>query len=492
MKSLQINFEKHIICRVCVLVLISALLATGCSIKDKLQNFSFAHAIIDVASDSAAKNTHTPFEHLSPELASFYQPVIRPNGVITQGPLDSTFNGSGMSMLSFGETISNAKAHAVAIQADGKIVAVGNAYSVKSDKNGNVLVALARYSNDGRLDSTFGKGGMVTTRIDTHLLMIASAAAIQTDGKIVVGGGAISNISKSFEFILLRYNIDGSLDTSFGAGGIASKSVVDLVGIKSIAIQADSKIIVLGNESTKSGAAFTLLRFNKEGGIDSTFGEGGKVNTQFSRTNDSASAVAIQADGKIVAVGASIRIRGRVAIEYDFSLARYNANGSLDTNFGVGGRMTTDAGGSEMANVVAIQADGKIVVAGTAGEQPLAGKKNLPQGGIGLVRYNPNGSIDQTFAKGGMVKRLRIDSIKLKPWPFNRTVTSLLLPAIIFLLYVTLPMVILTQALVWAVSPACKREELLILDLRLLSRQMAKLFLWEAAVIDTNILLRKP
>lgn len=370
------------------------------TVKDQYQNllnalipgYGLSTAIDRVdAINAAATSSPSP---TGPIVTGYNQPVIRPNGVESEGALDPTFKACTVARSSVNVV---EVANAVAIQADGKIVAAGYTSSREGER-GNKLFALARYDPDGRLDATFGVNGKVTTRIDRD--NIANAVAIQADGKIVAGGGSFSIVRKSFDFTLVRYNINGSLDASFGEGGIATKSIttISMVGIDGIVLQTDGKIVAVGTETTPGKfGTFTLLRFNPDGTLDPTFGTNGKVSTNISATNDIANAVAVQADGKIVAVGSSVMsIRRGV----DFSVVRYNTDGSLDRTFGAGGKVATDTGGQEGANAVTIQADGKIVVVGDVSEVLL--EKNVAR--IGVMRYNTNGSVDSTFAGGGMVK----------------------------------------------------------------------------------------
>jgi uncharacterized delta-60 repeat protein len=177
----------------------------------------------------------------------------------------------------------------------------------------------------------------------------------------------------------------GDLDPSFGSGGLAT---ADFGGRGdfglAVALQPDGKIVSVGNSSTSSpfSLAFALSRHNPDGTLDPTFGNGGTVLTSFGTANSAGSDVAIQPDGRIVAVGFA---------GGDFGVARYLPDGALDTGFGTGGLVTTDFGGFDQANGVALQPDGKIVVVG-----PL-------QGAVGVARYNPNGSLDTAFGTSGKV-----------------------------------------------------------------------------------------
>ena len=238
---------------------------------------------------------------------------------------------------------------------------------------------------DGDLDGTFGIGGKVTT--DFGGGDAAWGVAVQADGKIVAAGNTFS------QFALARYNADGSLDASFGTGG---KVTTDFGGAFdtafAVAIQADGKIVAAGWASGGSFPVsdFALARYNADGSLDASFGSGGKVTTDIAGSGDQASDVAIQPDGRIVAAGTS---DGR------FALARYNPDGSLDGSFGTGGKVTTPVGQSTFGSALLIQVDGKIVAAGTS-------FMFLPTGVLAdfaLARYHPDGSPDASFGTGGTV-----------------------------------------------------------------------------------------
>ena len=280
----------------------------------------------------------------------------------TDGSLDTSFHGDGRVLTPFG---GNAQVAAIAVQSDGKIVAAGSMATFDS------LFALVRYNVDGSLDLTFGSGGKVTT--DFGGFDAATGVAVQADGKIVaVGGGGSSN-----DFLLARYNVDGSLDASFGTGGKVVTDFGGFDGAEAVAIQPDSKIVAVGRGGVLT--RFALARYNTNGSLDTGFSGDGKVTTLFFGENiESAAAVAIQDSGKIVVVG-------RVFQTFDpsFALARYRANGDLDPTFGSGGKVTTDFGNPADVGVlcpsgrkdcseddgqaIAIQSDGKIVAVGGAG-----------------------------------------------------------------------------------------------------------------------------
>jgi uncharacterized delta-60 repeat protein len=297
--------------------------------------------------------------------------------VLAVGDLDTTFGTGGKVTTQIGNT--GSEALALALQADGKFVAAGY-----STNGANVDFALARYNSNGSLDTAFGNGGKVTTDIG-NADNTSLALAIQQDGKLVAAGSSFNGTDD--DFALVRYNSNGSLDDTFGTGGIVTTNLNNSSEtIDAVAIQSDGKIIVAGYRLNGSFFDFALARYNSNGSLDDTFGTGGKVTTDFSGFDDLARAVAIQTDGKIVAAGEA---------DTDFAVARYNSNGSLDTTFDGDGRVRTSISLFDSAYDVAVQADGKIVAAGETG----SGNNS----DFALVRYESGGALDSTFDSDGIV-----------------------------------------------------------------------------------------
>jgi uncharacterized delta-60 repeat protein len=268
------------------------------------------------------------------------------------GSLDTSFSGDGKQAI--GSDFDAATD--VAIQADGRIVAVGTCCGM----HGGNQFLIARFRANGSLDPTFTGDGTQTTRFPgngSDAVDVALGVAVQANGKIVAVGyaGPNSLTSTDFDrdFAVARYNPTGSLDTSFSGDGMQTTDFSEVDQADDVAIQGDGKIVVVGCCT----GHFTLVRYNPNGSLDPSFSGDGKRATDF---NGSANAVAIQADGKIVAAGDA----GGGATGGDFALARYNPNGSLDTGFSGDGKRRTDFGGTEQANAVAIQADDRIVAAG--------------------------------------------------------------------------------------------------------------------------------
>ncbi len=300
------------------------------------------------------------------------------------GDLDLTFGNGGKVVTPIGSD--NDYSFGAAIQSDGKIVLAGESF------NGtNRDFALARYNTDGSLDTSFGSGGKAVTPIGSSDES-AGDLVIQSDGKIIVAGYSY-NANSLIDFALVRYNTDGSLDTSFGIGGkvVTPFGSVgsDLVIAHAIAIQSDGKIVAAGRSFGEFNK-FALARYNTNGSLDTSFGTGGKLTTQISgNSNDEAYAVAILSDGKIVAVGRSFN-----GANYDFAIVKYNTNGSLDTNFGTGGKVTTNINNNDNALAVSIQSDNKIVVGGHS-----IGSNE--EGDFTITRYKTDGSLDTSFGSGG-------------------------------------------------------------------------------------------
>ncbi|HLQ44680.1 MAG TPA: delta-60 repeat domain-containing protein, partial [Planctomycetaceae bacterium] len=271
----------------------------------------------------------------------------------------------------------------MAVQSDGKIVVAGRA-TIGSTFD----FALARYNADGSLDTSFGTGGKVTTAIGTSTDE-AYAVALQSDGKIVVGGRA--TIGSNFDFALARYNTDGTLDTSFGTSGKVTTAISSSHDeIYALAIQPDGAIVAAGRAKTNSYYDFALARYTASGVLDTSFDTDGKLTTAIGTRSDEAYGVALQADGKIVAAGRAY-MSG-----YDFAAVRYNSDGSLDTSFDTDGKVTTKFVTSvDEAYAVAIQADSKIVLAGRV--------QNGSYYDVALARYNTNGSLDTSFDTDGKV-----------------------------------------------------------------------------------------
>jgi uncharacterized delta-60 repeat protein len=273
--------------------------------------------------------------------------------------------------------------------ADLAIQTDGKVVTVGNSTNGDF--SLLRYDSDGNPDPFFGNAGKVTTDFNGGL---ATGVVLQTDGKIIVVGRA-NGINATADFGLMRYDAFGNPDPTFGNGGkVTTDFSGDFDAASAVIVQNDGKVIVVGRATSVGGtkADFGIVRYDKFGNPDPNFGNGGKVITDFSGNDDSASAVALQSDGKLVVAG-SATLNSR-----DFAVARYDNLGNPDMSFGSGGKVTTDfLGGIDRGSDVAIQNDGKIVVAGVANDANGVGD-------FGVVRYDIFGGPDVFFGNGGKVR----------------------------------------------------------------------------------------
>lgn len=287
------------------------------------------------------------------------------------GSLDNTFGATGWIKTTdrfFG---------GLALQSDGKIL-IGNQ---------TFGTTVTRYNSNGTLDATFGTGGRASGPSAG-----ARDLAVQPDGKIVLGGATGDQ-----DFAVVRFNANGTVDTQFGIAGRVTTNVVGFDFVTGVTVQSDGKIVAsgVGSGPTLASSNFATVRYNSNGSLDSSFGMNGIVVTDFFNSFDMPNDVAIQNDGRIVVVG----VAGRSAVDAsqdDFAIVRYNSNGTPDSTFGNTGKVTSDfsAGSSDNARGVAPQPDGKIVVAGGS----FFGSWDFL-----VARYNANGTLDSSFGDGGRV-----------------------------------------------------------------------------------------
>lgn len=346
------------------------------------------------------------------------------------GSLDTTFGAGGIVTTPFYDDYIDytnfQQAAAIVIQPDGKILCAGTAMHISNPNYNRYDFALARYNPDGSLDTTFGTGGLVVTDIFTARADVATALALQPDGKIVASGfsGAYNPPQVASDFVVVRYNPNGSLDTTFGTGG---KVVTDFANdsdfATSLVIQPDGQLVVGGFAYGRTQNAvsfdFALARYNPNGNLDPSFGTAGKVLMDLSNTvtnspgDDLMFSMVRQPDGKLLCAGSGEP--NRRANGSDFLIARFNPSGSLDSTFGGGGKVRTDFNGTiDEGFSIALQPNGKFVVAGVANGQAqitlapyltISATANNTQSptlsDFAIARYNPDGSLDRSFGTGG-------------------------------------------------------------------------------------------
>lgn len=302
----------------------------------------------------------------------------------TNGSLDSSFSGDGKQTTDMGELD---QAEDVAVQSDGKIVVVGS-----SCKLGPCNFALARYNTGGALDSTFNGTGKKVLDDGTGDNGSLGGIGIMSDGRIVAAGYVV-NANGDYDFAVYRFNSNGGLDSSFNGTGKVKFGFGAGKYDRPYDLRLQSgKVVVLGQTCPYrwGGCDFAVARLTSSGALDSTFSGDGKQTTDFG-ANDGALGVALQSDGKIVAVGGKTTASNT---SY-FALARYKDNGTLDATFNGTGKRLVSVGTFAYAWDVLVQGNGKIVVAGLG--------FNGSNKDFALVRLNPGGSLDTTFSGDGKV-----------------------------------------------------------------------------------------
>jgi uncharacterized delta-60 repeat protein len=317
---------------------------------------------------------------------------------LAPGHLDPTFGTDGVVTEQFGTgTKAETDLPAVAVQSDGKVVTAGDVY------DGTATVFVARFNKDGSLDQSFANNGKLVTQFGAagEGGSEALSAVVQADGKIIVGGWAADPAANA-DLLLLRLNPDGSLDPTFGIGGVvraalgSGPSGEQDAEARELALQPDGKIVVGGDASNSSGHGELLVaRFNRDGSLDPAFASGG---WGLSSAAALATAIALQSDGKVVASGYHYATGGSEVL-----LTRFNADGSIDSSFASAGTLATQLGVGCSAcaspqseiNALAVQPDGKILGAGFADD--AENRDSL------VIRLNGDGSFDPAFGTGGEV-----------------------------------------------------------------------------------------
>lgn len=260
------------------------------------------------------------------------------------GSPDPTFSDDGKATVSHSSL--SVAASDVLILPNGKILCAGNAWN-----NTENFFLLARFNADGTPDNTFDTDGILTTKVGISYQGVGSLA-MQPDGKIVVGGYA--NFTGYDDFVLLRYNANSTLDLPFGGGdGIVNTPMGEsYAGIEKVLIQPDGKIVAAGNAVVNGFEDFALARYNSNGTLDNSFSGDGIAMLHFTDNTDYANAAALQPDGKIVLAGEAYNMGAAVA--------RFNANGTLDNTFSGDGLTTQPA--IDGARSIIIQPDGKFLL----------------------------------------------------------------------------------------------------------------------------------
>jgi uncharacterized delta-60 repeat protein len=315
---------------------------------------------------------------------------------LSPGDLDPTFSGDGKQTIKIGDgglSVDLDAASGVAVQPDGKIVLAGTEFLL-----GAKLFGVVRLNTDGAPDLSFSGDG--NAEVDVGVDEVARSMTLQPDGKIIVVG----YVNSGDAFVILRLNANGTRDSDFGTNGMGVVEVDFDVGggnkideASSVVVQPDGKIVVVGYADVGAGNFdFAAVRLTPDGDLDPSFGPGGKRLSAFDlggNKSDLATSVALQADGKIVLAGNAQGPNG----DSDFAVARLNTNGTLDASFGTGGKYTLalDQSGSSKQDTVAdveIRANGAIVLGGRAAGNSVPFTV--------IAQINPNGSRNLLFSPG--------------------------------------------------------------------------------------------
>ena len=299
------------------------------------------------------------------------------------GALDPTFGGgTGKVVLLMFDNLwgGDEGAHAMALDEAGRIVLAG--WAEPPNGGSGTAIGVARLLPSGERDVSFGGEGMVRTVVAGagSAWVMAHAVAVAPGGKVVVAGGAGDGGSA---FVVARYNDNGTLDATFDGDGVALTPFVpgDVTSARSVAVDAAGRITA-GGTTGGGGGDFALARYNPNGTLDPTFGAGGRVTTDVAGFGDTLSSLVLLPDGSVVATGtAATEGTGAGRTPWDIAVVRYTPTGALDARFGGDGKVTTDFhGGADTGGAVAVDPEGRVVVAGTA---VVPGRSS----DLALVRY---------------------------------------------------------------------------------------------------------
>lgn len=361
--------------------------------------------------DPVRQNTGVPFETVRGSSALGEQ-WRRPAAL----RIDSTFGSGGAVFGDFMNIATPIQARAVVAGPDGHVVVAGSIGDEQAPEGRNI--GLIRFDKDGRRDPDFGTDGYKVLDLE-GVDNVARALVLQPDGKIIVAGEILSQEHDTYDFALVRLDARGQLDSDFGGGVVTTDFLKAAKNDRAYAVkvQADGKVVAAGysefsyvSNDTRSEEShtrlesgmrecFALARYNTDGSVDSAFGRGGPVMTAMGTglgARNRARALQVQADGRLLTAGFACSDTARN--RYDVALVRYSPDGRVDETFGREGRVVFSSGGEdEGAHALAVQDDGKIVIAGATARDAESEQHFL------VARLNPDGKLDQTFGGTGTV-----------------------------------------------------------------------------------------
>jgi uncharacterized delta-60 repeat protein len=307
------------------------------------------------------------------------------------GKLDRSFGSGGIVQTDFNGR--DDRAAAVALDSSGHILVAGTSHGSR----GGDYCGVARYRPNGELDPTFGNGGKALARVGSQGSRI-DAMTIDSRQRVVVGGRVYRphDLYDYYDFVVARLTQDGALDETFGRGGVASTNFPGTLDeAHSLATDPRGYLVAVGEANSYGETSeFALARYRPGGGLDTSFGDGGQVETSFAHgpydyPYEAAYAGALYNEGRIIAVG------GSSGSDNTFALARYKGDGELDSSFGTDGRVETSFADSAVARGLVTDRLGRLIAVGAS-----LGRSTSE---FALARYEPNGGMDPSFGTRGRV-----------------------------------------------------------------------------------------
>ena len=304
------------------------------------------------------------------------------------GNLDETFANQGVFEGTFNAVTNHAQA--VALQPDGKILVAGYVTSIQPIKQNNEDLLVLRFNANGTLDNTFGLNGVQKLNLEFNERPVG--IQLTSDNKILIAGTEFK--STTANFFVYRLNSNGNVDNTFGTDGVKRVFITNGAWnyCHAMTLQPDGKILLAGEVKSFTGFSFALIRLEANGDYDTSFSGDGKTTNNIGSTDDGATAMALQADGKILLGGYSVTTNSKTALV----LTRFNPDGSLDGTFGASGDILMQLG-TDYCSIadLCLTPSGKIMVAGTAKRYPSYFD-------FFLARFKSDGSLDTDFGDQGV------------------------------------------------------------------------------------------
>ena len=329
--------------------------------------------------------------------------VVRFNA---NGTLDTGFDGDGKVLTPFGAG-SSGQGMQVFINAEGKIIMGATVYLSDTSH-----FAVVKYNTNGSLDTSFdGDGKALTSLGNWQDYSTINSIARLPDGKFLMACTTGDYNLEATGFVLKKFNSDTTPDTGFGTGGVVSTTLgMSLNEVNAAAVTTDGTIFAVGSsryEAFNNLSDFAIAKYDSSGNLDATLDADGKLITTFEKGNDRVKTLLVLPNDKIIAVGTSAYRQANNAYITDIALSKYNSDGSLDTTFGTSGKVLSNFDDHRNTVVTAaLQADGKILVINSYW---------ISYNTYELIRYNANGSLDTQFGTNGKVVLAEPGTILYQP-----------------------------------------------------------------------------